>query len=113
MIMEDVDRWLLAAGISLEESSSACDDGVASVRQLARGCDDASRRAARGAGVGFDASAAARASTNLPTGASAEAANAALELGIRRGQKRRAEESSGTAIAVTKAAQGTLNARRR
>ena len=94
--MDEVDRWLAAAGITILDSlpppptkfplkSSIRGDG-------AGGSSDIARRAPRGAGVGFDASVASSLNTSKSAGVgiAGEAANAALEAAVRRGQKRRA-----------------------
>lgn len=89
--MDEVDRWLAAAGISLLDTplSTCAPPRVILVPVASSG-------RARGAGVGFDAGAAARASTKIaPVGAAGEASTVALEAAVRRGQKRRAEEEAG------------------
>jgi len=97
--MDEVDRWLAAAGISILDTLPVTLPPKSSSRGVILGGSDIARlRAPRGAGVGFDASIAStlNATKSAPVGIAGEAANAALEAAVRRGQKRRAEEEDET-----------------
>ena len=100
--MDEVDRWLAAAGISILDTLPAPLPTLppkSSSRSVILGGSEIARlRAPRGAGVGFDASIAStlNATKSAPVGIAGEAANAALEAAVRRGQKRRADEEDDT-----------------